>query len=144
MNIKFSQLPITIDSQGTDLFPILRDGENQMTPVSAVYTFLSGNKLIDIYTSYSSISSQYILTTSPSAITWNSTTEQVNRSSGAWDAVATAFEQVSAVFPYIMLSNPTLVPNSSAIQNIVSITQVNYDYLVTNNLVQESTFYIIA
>lgn len=138
MNIKFSQLPITIDSQGTDLFPILRDGDNQMTPVSAVYTFLSGNKLIDIYTSYSSISSQYVLTTSQSAITWNNTANIVNEWAPNWTDATTLIELASGV---LVISDETLVTNSSAIRNIVAISQANYDLL---DIIDPLTFYIIA
>jgi hypothetical protein len=138
MNIKFSQLPVTIDSQGTDLFPILRDGENRMTPISAIYTFLSGDKLIDIYTSYSNISSQYVLTTSQSAITWNSAVDTLNTYGPNWQAATSLIEYTSAA---LIISDKTEVPNSSAIKNIVAISQANYDLLT---YIDPFTFYIIA
>jgi hypothetical protein len=138
MNIKFSQLPITIDTQKTDLFPILRDGENQMTPVSAVYTFLSGDQLIDIYTSYSSISSDYLLSTSQSAITWNYAVNVLNEYAPNWQAATSLIEYTSAA---LIISDSTQVENSSAIKNIVAISQTNYDLLTD---IDPLTFYIIA
>jgi hypothetical protein len=138
MNIKFSQLPVTIDSQPTDLFPILRDGDNQMTPVSAVYTFLSGDKLIDIYTKYSDLSGFYVLTTSQSAAYWNNTSNYVNKLAPEWETVSTIFEAVSSS---LIFSDSTQVPGSSAVGNIVAITQENYDLL---EYIDPATFYIIA
>jgi hypothetical protein len=159
MNTKLSQFPFQTSLNGNEVFPILSNGNNFIAPVSAVYTFLSGDKLIDVATSYTANSSyflngsnvafnvyssynqnsgNYITNDSLSVEDWNLAYGIVNQNYVNWNN-ATTF--TSGYSSYAVQSNTTLVPNSSAVTNIVVITQANYDALTS---IDPYTFYIIA
>jgi hypothetical protein len=146
MNIKFSQIPKTkLVVPSLDTIPILRDYENLMLPVSAMYTYLSGDKLIDIYTSYKSNSAYYVKTNGPELRVLNETSTVVQRNSSTWNNTTSYVNSVSSFVNSIsgdyIYSKPTLVPGSSAIRNIVALTQEAYDNLSTYD---DYTYYIIA
>lgn len=138
MNIKFSQIPKTSKVRPEDTIAILRTYENLMLPVSAMYTYLSGDKLIDVYTSYSNTSANYLLSSNPQIQVWNNTSVVVNRDSDKWNNSSNLVSSISSNF---IFSNSSLVPGSSAIKNIVALTQGAYDSLVT---IDPNTYYVIA
>lgn len=159
MNIKFSQLPPKLQIIKTDKFPILSNGSNYIAPVDSIYTFLSGDKIIQVYTSYSTNSSyllnsavlannvytaystnssNYILLNSQKPIDWDSNYTITNTNSSKW---VQNYNYVNSISSNFIFSNSTIVPNSSAIKNIVAITQTNYDSLTS---IDPQTYYIIA
>jgi hypothetical protein len=159
MNLKFSQLPLKEELSNQDIFPILSDGNNYVTPINAIFNFLSGDKLIEVYTSYVSNSgtwtndtkilnsvyttyyknsSNYVLKDSPEVAKWNSNYSTTSSLSSNWNDVSTYVNKISSNF---IFSDSTLVPNSSSITNIIAITQSNYNQLT---YIDPSTFYVIA
>jgi hypothetical protein len=159
MNVKFSQLPTQNDLKDVDVFPVLSDGKNYITPLRSVYTYLSGDQFINLYTQYSSnssiisinsnkansvyatynsLSSNYVLSNSLSVLNWNSVYSNVKANSGKWTE---NYNYVNSVSSSFIFSNSTLVPNSSAIKNIVAITQANYNSLSS---IDPQTYYVIA
>jgi len=146
MKIKFSQIPKTrAVVPALDTIAILRDYENLMLPVSAIYTYLSGDKLVDIYTSYNANSSFYVKTNSVQMAVLNDSSTVVQRNSATWNNTTSYVGSVSSFVNSIssnyIYSKPTLVPGSSAIRNIVAITQQAYDNLGSYD---DYTYYIIA
>lgn len=159
MDVKFSQLPLLEDLNKFDTFPVLFDGDNYMAPMYAVYNYLSGDKIIEVYTAYASNSSYllnsanlansvytqyftqsslYVLSTSYDVSTWKSNYSNTRTLSSGWQDTKNFVNSISSNMIY---SNNTLVPNSSAIKNIIAITQANYDLLT---YIDPETFYVIA
>ena len=159
MNLKISQFPVINELSKNDVFPVLVDGQNYISAINSVYTFLSGDKLIEVYTSYSSNSSvlisnskllssvytqynsnsaNYILITSPEVANWRSSYSSVNSTSSVWNNTNSYVSGISSSF---IFSDSTLVPNSTAIKNIIAITQTNFDQLT---YIDPQTFYVIA
>ena len=159
MNIKFSQLPQKLIIKNGDFFPLLSDGNNYMSPIDSIYTYMSGNKLVQVYTSYSTTSSyllssaalannvyatysanssNYILSNSQKVYNWDSNYTTTNANSSKW---VQNYNYVSSVSSNFIFSDSTLVNNSSAIKNIVAITQANYDALPS---IDPQTYYVIA
>ena len=159
MNLKFSQLPLKEEVLNQDIFPILSDGNNYVTPINAIFNFLSGDKLIEVYTSYvsnsgiwtsntkilndtyttyNSNSSNYVLKNSPEVARWNSNYSTTSSLSSKWNNASTYVNEISSNF---IFSDSTLVPNSSSIKNIIAISQSNYNQLT---YIDPSTFYVIA
>jgi hypothetical protein len=155
MNIKLSQLPLELELQNDYTFPILKDGENYITSIGAIYQFLSGDNIIDVYTSYSSnsasiqeghnvyssysqASSNFVKADSQDVINWNNTYINVRDNINSWNNVTTKIQDVSGRF---ILSDSAVVPGASAIKNIVAITQTAYDQLT---IIEPDTFYVIA
>jgi hypothetical protein len=160
MNIKLSQLPVDSNLTGNELIPILNNGSNYITPVYAIYNFLSGDQLIQVTTSYiansayilesaglandvysnvNANSGNYVLQTSTEVAYWTNASNQVVQNETNWNA-ATTYTQNNSAKTFVQ-SNPTLVPTSSAINNIVAITLDNYNNLTT---IDPNTFYVIA
>ena len=159
MDVKFSQLPFLEKLKDDDFFPLLSDGDNYIAPLYTVRNYLSGDKLIQVYSSYSQNSSYlidsaklansvytqyftkssfYVLTTDYEYSTWNSTYNTTRGLSADWTNTNNFVNSTSSILLY---SNNTLVPNSSAIKNIVAITQANYNLLT---YIDPETFYVIA
>jgi hypothetical protein len=159
MDVKFSQLPFLTNLKDEDYFPTLSDGDNYITPMYTVRNYLSGDKLIQVYSSYASNSSYlidsaklansvytqyfvnssfYVLKTDFEYSNWNSNYNTTRSLSGGWNSSKNFVNSVSSV---LMYSNSTLVPNSSAIKNVVAITQANYNLLT---YIDPETFYVIA
>lgn len=156
MNIKISQLPIDYVLNGKEVFPILDDGKNFSTPVSAVYTFLSGNNIIEVYqyyinnknvfetnnslissvyTNYRQNSSLFVKSNSSQVYNWNQSTTYVQNNSSNINNVLNNFSS------YFLTSDPTLVPGSSAINNIIAISQDNFNNLT---YIDPQTYYVIS
>jgi hypothetical protein len=159
MDVKFSQLPLSLTLKSDNYIPILSDGDNFVAPIYSIYNYMSGDSLIRIYTTFASNSSYllnsarlansvytqyfqnssfYILTTDENVSNWNSNYALTNSLSAKWNSSTTLTESTST---YAIYSNKTLVPNSSAIKNIIAITQANYDSLT---FIDPETFYVIA
>lgn len=160
MNIKFSQLPTLSGLSATDIFPILHDGVNYVAPVSAIYTFLSGDMLVDVATSYMSNSSyydqafslatsvystvsansgNYVLDGSNEVANWNVTYNIVQIRKNDWDSAATFTKNTSS--KNLVVSDTTLVPNSTAINNIIAISLADYNNI---SVPDPNTFYVIT
>jgi hypothetical protein len=159
MNIKISQLPQEPDAQKTDIFPILRNGENYTASVNSVYNLLSGDKLADVYTSYSKNSSifinddpliqsvystynqnsgNYVSLNTPIANNWQNTSTVVNSSSSNWNSAYTSWNQASSI---LIKSDITSVPQATAIKNIIAVPLAVYE----NILVKDPyTFYVVV
>jgi hypothetical protein len=145
MNIKFSQLPVKPDVNLTDIFPILRSGNNFTVSVGTVYNLLSGDKIIDVYTSYSQNSSIFI---NDSAKLQNVYTEYSENSGNyvsygepktlEWDDVYTSWNEASAT---LINSNTTGMPTATAIKNIIAIPSVDYAALTVKD---PYTYYIVV
>jgi hypothetical protein len=162
MDIKFSQLPPVVTIKKTDTFPILENGEdNKLAPVLAIYYYMSGDtivrlhsaftsnsskwidaseKAIDVYTKFSVNSSLYIKETDFEVSQWTQNYNYTNALSGFWQRASTYTSTISSK-AIVSDTNPTLFPNSSAIKNIIAITQTNYDLLTFKD---PQTFYVIA
>jgi hypothetical protein len=161
MDVKFSQLPLSVTINNTDTFPILKDGENKMAPVYSIYNYMSGNTLIRLYTTFATNSSYllnssnlansvytqyfqnssfYVLTTDEEYQNWNYNYSTTRSLSSKWDTSSTYTQSISSKIIFSD-TNPTLYPNSSAIKNIIAITQTNYDNLTFKD---PQTFYVIA
>lgn len=159
MNVKFSQFPVKLTLKSTDSFPILSDGTNFIAPLEAVYSYLSGNQIVQVYTSYASnssflinstnknngmyniynsLSSQYILNGSIQTDVWDSNYFLTNSLSSNWDA-ASNFINLSG--NKVIFSDTTIADGASAIKNIIAITQENYNNLT---FIDPQTFYVIA
>jgi hypothetical protein len=159
MNIKFSQSPPKLKIIKTDQFPILSNGTNYISPIDSIYTFLSGDKIIQVYTSYSTNSSyllnsatlannvyttyrtnssNYVTLNSQKATDWDSNYTITNTNSSKW---VNNYNYVNSISSNFIFSDSTIVPNSSAIRNIVAITQTNYNSLTS---IDPQTYYIIA
>jgi hypothetical protein len=160
MNIKFSQLPQKLIIKNGDLFPLLSDGTNYMSPIDSIYTYVSANKVIQVYTAYnttsayllssaalansvyatySAISSNYVLLNSEKVYNWDSNYTSTNTNSSNWTQ---NYNYVNSISSNFIFSNPSLVsPTASAIKNIVAITQANYDGLPS---IDPQTYYVIA
>jgi hypothetical protein len=145
MNIKFSQLPVKTDVKLTDIFPILRSSDNYTVSVGTVYNLLSGDKIIDVYTSYSQNSSIFI----------NDHTKlqdfytNYNQHSGnyvsygetkplQWDSVYSSWNSASG---NLIKSDTTGVPTATAIKNIIAIPLADYQALAVTD---PYTFYIVV
>lgn len=159
MNVKISQFPVKLTLKSNDSFPILSDGTNFIAPLEAVYSFLSGNQLVQVYTSYASnssflinstirnnsmystynaLSSQYILNNSIQTDIWNSNYFLTNSLSANWNN-ASEFMRLSS--DKVIFSDTTIADGASAIKNIIAITQENYNNLT---FIDPQTFYVIA
>jgi hypothetical protein len=159
MNVKISQFPVKLTLKSNDSFPILSDGTNFIAPLEAVYSYLSGNQLVQVYTSYASnssflinstlknnsmysvynsLSSQYILNNSIQTEIWNSNYFLTNSLSANWNN-ASDFMRLSS--DKVIFSDTTIADGASAIKNIIAITQENYNNLT---FIDPQTFYVIA
>jgi len=159
MDVKFSQMPLLSELKDFDTFPLLSEDDNYIAPMYAIYNYLSGDKIIQLYTSYSTNSSYllqsanlansvytqyftqsgfYVLNTSYDVSTWRSNYNNSRSLSASWTDTRNTVNSISAT---LLQSDNTLVPNSSAIKNIVAITQANYDLLT---YIDPQTFYVIA
>jgi len=145
MNIKFSQLPVVPDVKLTDIFPILRSNGNFTVSVGTVYNLLSGDQLIDVYTSYSQNSSIFIKDTTKLQNLYTN----YNQYSGnyvsygetkplQWDSAYSSWYGASG---NLIKSDTTGVPTATAIKNIIAIPLDDYDALVTRD---PYTFYIVV
>lgn len=160
MNIKLSQLPTDNKLNGSEVFPILSNGANFIAPISAIYTFLSGDNIINVTTNYNSNSSylldgakkanivysvytvnsgNYVLQNSQEVTNWDFAFTTVSANYLDWNSATTVIQQVSGL-PFI-ISDTTMVPSSSAITNIVAITQQGYNELP---YIDPYTYYVIA
>lgn len=159
MNVKLSQFPVKLKLNSTDSFPILSDGANFMAPVEAIYSYLSGDSFLQVYTSYqtnssfliqstvknngmysvyNSLSTQYILKGSIETDLWESNYNLTNSLSSGWNN-ASNFIRLSS--EKIIFSDTTIADGASAIKNIIAITQENYNNL---QYIDPQTFYVIA
>jgi hypothetical protein len=159
MNVKLSQFPVKLTLKSTDSFPILSDGTNFIAPLEAVYSYLSGNQLVQVYTSYAanssflinstnknngmysvynSLSSRYILDQSIRTEIWDSNYFLTNSLSANWNQ-ASNFIALSS--DKVIFSDTTIADGASAIKNIIAITQENYNNLT---FIDPQTFYVIA
>jgi hypothetical protein len=159
MNIKFSQLPKAQDAQSLDIFPILRNGENLVTSISAVYDFLSGDKIKDVYTSYNQNSSifindnillnsvyttynqnsgSYVSFNTPSTDKWESASTKLMSSSANWDSTYTSWRSTSG---NLIKSDITIAPQATAIKNIIAVPLEVYQGLLVKD---PYTFYIVV
>ena len=161
MDIKFSQLPSTFTLNNTDNFIILQNEENKISPILAIYYYMSGDTIVklhssfssnssnwinssakanDVYTKFSVNSSLYIKETDFEVVQWTQNYNYTNAMSGLWQRASTYTSGISSM-AIVSDTNPTLFPNSSAIKNIIAITQTNYNLLTYKD---PQTFYVIA
>lgn len=162
MDIRFSQLPNVVTIKNTDTFPILENNEdNAIAPVLAIYYYMSGDtivrlhsaftansskwinaseKAIDVYTQFSINSSLYIKETDFEVSQWTQNYNYTNSVSGFWQRASTYTSTISSM-AIVSNTDSTIYPNSSAIKNIIAITQTNYDLLTFKD---PQTFYVIA
>jgi hypothetical protein len=159
MNVKLSQFPIKLTLKNEDSFPILSDGTNFIAPIEAFYSYLSGDQVVQVYTSYqmnssfliqstiknnsmyslyNSLSSRYILNGSIQTDLWESNYNLTNSLSSGWNN-ASNFIRLSS--EKIIFSDTTIADGASAIKNIIAITQENYNNL---SYIDPQTFYVIA
>jgi hypothetical protein len=136
-----------------------QNNANVLIPLVAVYNFLSAGKIVELtavfqstsghllsstrvamqgYNFYRSVSASYFLNTDPKIAKWEgnfSTTNSISANS------VSTHNYVRSVSGSFCFSDTSLVPNSSAIKNMVAITQTNYNNLT---FIDPQTFYVIA
>jgi hypothetical protein len=60
MNLKFSQFPRLNNIKDSDIIPVLRDNSNYALSGLAIYKYLSGDNIRDLFTSYKMYSSVFL------------------------------------------------------------------------------------
>jgi hypothetical protein len=159
MNIKFSQLEKKSNALKSDIFPILRDKVNYTTTVDSVYSLLSGDKVAEVYTSYSKNSSifindhslvnsvyttynqksaNYVSINTPITNKWESVSTQVIASSANWNNTYTTWSQTSGI---VVTSDTTAIPQATAIKNIIALPLSVYESLT---VLDPYTFYVVV
>jgi hypothetical protein len=159
MNIKFSQLEQRTDLNKSDIFPILSRNVNYTTSINSVYNLLSGDKVMDVYTSYSNNSgifigdhpvvqrtfttysqnsAKYVSINTPTTNKWENASTKVNITSANWDNVYTSWNQASST---VIKSDTTVVPYATAIKNIIALPLSVYDNIPVKD---PYTFYIVV
>jgi len=145
MNIKFSQLAVKPDVKLTDIFPILRSGDNYTVSVGTIYNLLSGDKIIDVYTSYSQNSSTFINDNIKIQNVYTTYTQNSGKyvSYGEtkptqWDSAYSSWYGASGK---LIKSDTTNLPTATAIKNIIAIPLVDYEALP---VLDPYTFYIVV
>lgn len=100
MNLKFSQFKYTNTIKDSDLIPVVRSNDNYVLSASAIYNYLSGNNLKDLYTSYRAYSSLFL----SSNLSANSVFSTYNANS-AFYVTTNTVQSISAVKTFFDIVN---------------------------------------